>query len=184
VCVCVGLCLYVCVPQEKRIITGWFNFAWRSEREKEEEECSEREGGGERGREGEQESEREKFLLIIKKWLKVGKHNALSDNTASGRSGSSIWEGEREYNEKSKVCVCVREREREREVLLTIKKWGERAIEREREKKTKIWNPWYQRERGGGGREGGKEREREREVEQNKISKSMIPEREREREAN
>jgi hypothetical protein len=40
--------------------------------------------------------------------IKVGKYNALSGHTASGRTGSSI--------EKE------REREREREVLLTIKK--------------------------------------------------------------
>jgi len=29
--------------------------------------------------------------LTIKKRLEVGKHNALSGHTASGRSGSSIW---------------------------------------------------------------------------------------------
>ena len=36
------------------------------------------------------ESERKRSLLTIKKWLKVGQHNALSGHTASGRSGSSI----------------------------------------------------------------------------------------------
>ena len=47
--------------------------AWMTERERE------------RG-----ERERERRLLTIKKLLKVGKHNALSGHTASGRSGSSI----------------------------------------------------------------------------------------------
>jgi hypothetical protein len=36
------------------------------------------------------ERERERSLLTIKKLLKVGKHNALSGHTASGRSGSSM----------------------------------------------------------------------------------------------
>ena len=43
----------------------------------------------ERERERERESEREVFFTI-KKRLKVGKYNALSGNTASGRMGSSI----------------------------------------------------------------------------------------------
>jgi len=33
--------------------------------------------------------ERERSLLTIKKWLKVGKHNALLGHTASGRDGES-----------------------------------------------------------------------------------------------
>jgi hypothetical protein len=39
-------------------------------------------GGGEGGG--------REVLLTIKKWLKVGKHNALSGNTAYGRTSSSI----------------------------------------------------------------------------------------------
>jgi hypothetical protein len=43
-----------------------------------------------RERERREERERERSLLTIKKLLKVGKHNAQSGHTASGRSGSSI----------------------------------------------------------------------------------------------
>jgi hypothetical protein len=44
--------------------------------------------GGEEGRERAREDrERERSLLTVKK---VGKHNALSGNTASGRTGSSM----------------------------------------------------------------------------------------------
>jgi hypothetical protein len=63
--------------------------------------------------------------LIIKKCLKVGKHNALLGHTASGRSG----EREREAREKDQE----RERERER-----------REGGRERERETGVCG-------GGGG---------------------------------
>jgi hypothetical protein len=43
---------------------------------------------GPRGREGGRDRERE-VLLTIKKGLKIGEHNALSGNTAPGRTGSS-----------------------------------------------------------------------------------------------
>jgi hypothetical protein len=44
-----------------------------------------------RAKERERESEREReVLLTIKKCLTVGKYNALSGNTDSGRTGSSI----------------------------------------------------------------------------------------------
>jgi hypothetical protein len=41
-------------------------------------------------REREREREREKFFLTINKGLKVGRHNALLGDTASGRTSSSI----------------------------------------------------------------------------------------------
>jgi molybdopterin converting factor small subunit len=41
--------------------------------------------------EEQEQEERERVLLTNNKWLAVGKHNALSGNTASARSGSSIW---------------------------------------------------------------------------------------------
>jgi hypothetical protein len=52
--------------------------------------ASEQEGGGARERgEEEREREREKFI-VNQEVTEVGKHNALSGNTASGRTGSSI----------------------------------------------------------------------------------------------
>ena len=42
-------------------------------------------------REREEEEEAEEDFLTIKKSLKVGVYNALSGNTASGRTGSSMW---------------------------------------------------------------------------------------------
>jgi hypothetical protein len=47
-------------------------------------------GGGGGGEGGGRPGGGERSLLTVKKCLKVGKHNALSRNTASGRTGSSI----------------------------------------------------------------------------------------------
>jgi hypothetical protein len=44
-------------------------------------------GGSQRERKRERERERERSLWTINKRRKVGKYNALSGNTASGRSG-------------------------------------------------------------------------------------------------
>jgi hypothetical protein len=63
-----------------------------------------------RAREREREREREKGFFTIKKRLKVGKHNALSGITASGRTGPAYDGG----SERARGLKCERERRREK----------------------------------------------------------------------
>ena len=69
-----------------------------------------RERASERARERERERERERFLTITKR-LKVGTHNALSCNTASGCTGPAYDGG----SERARGRKCERESRREKQ---------------------------------------------------------------------